>query len=410
MTEQNSHFNISLPLAALILVIGLLAGIVVNRFGYLYIDPYLDQVLPTQVKQILSKGSESSDASQPLIQKVVNEDSLTIDVVKKASPSVITVGIKKTQRVVTGNPFGSMFDPFGFFGSQQQQQPQVEEQNIEQDIGSGFVVSKDGLIVTNKHVVSDTDATYKIISTDNKEYKVEKIYRDPTLDLAILQTSATDIAPLPLGDSSKLQVGQFVIAIGTALGEFRNTVTTGVVSGLGRGITAGDGFGISTEQLDNVIQTDAAVNPGNSGGPLLNSAGQVIGVNVATSTNAENVSFAIPINVIKEAIDNFNQTGKFDRAFLGVKYKMISRDLAILNEIPEGAYLVEVVDGTPAAKAGLKQSDIITKMNGKSVNDTDGGLAKLISQMKSGEKVSVEYYRGDEKKTTTVTLGEADTQ
>jgi len=384
-----------------LIILSFIAGIVVDRqYGPALFASTIGKILPQQVVDDI----ESNRTVSPQITgKITQDESLVVNVVEQVSPSVVTVGIKKTQRVVTGNPFGNFFDPFGFFG-QQRQSPTVEEQKIEQDIGSGFVISSDGLVVTNKHVVSDTDAEYKVISKDDKEYTVEKIYRDPTLDIAILQVKNLDIKPLPLGDSDKLKAGQYVIAIGTALGEFRNTVTTGVVSGLGRGITAGDQLGYSTEQLDNVIQTDAAVNPGNSGGPLLNSSGQVIGVNVATAGNADNISFAIPINIIKEAIDNFNKTGKFDRAFLGVQYKMISRDLSILNEIPEGAYLVTVVENSPASRAGLQKGDIIKKMNGKTITDADGGLAKFIASLKVGDKVEIEYWRDGETKTATATL------
>jgi len=388
-----------------LIILSFIGGVVVDRqYGPALFDATLGQVLPPKVSQQIQ---QDLPVGQGITGQIAQDEFLVVNVVERVSPSVVTVGIKKTQRVIRGDPFGGLFDPFGFFGTPRQQQPQLEEQDIEQDIGSGFVISEDGLVVTNKHVVSDSDAEYKIISKDDKEYEIEKIYRDPTLDIAILQVKNLDIKPLPLGDSDNLKVGQYVIAIGTALGEFRNTVTTGVVSGLGRGIDAGDQFGYSTERLDNVIQTDAAVNPGNSGGPLLNSNGQVIGVNVATAGGADNISFAIPINIIKESLDNFNKTGKFERAFLGVQYKMISRDLAILNEIPEGAYLVTVVDDSPAARAGLMKGDIIKKINGKVVTDAEGGLAKLISQLKVGERVEIEYWRDGETKSVTATMGES---
>lgn len=389
-----------LPILISLIFLGVIIGFIADRFiGKDFDQSFLGKVIPENVLPKIS--SPQGDLNYKVQNKIVSEESLVIDAVKNTSPSVVTVGIKKTQKVVT-NPFNQLFDPFGFFGNQRQA-PQIQEQNIEQDIGTGFVVSDDGLVVTNKHVVSDTEAEYKLIASDNKEYKVENIYRDPSLDMAILKVSNSDLKPIDLGDSDNLQVGQFVIAIGTALGEFRNTVTTGVVSGLGRGITAGDGF-YSSEKLDNVIQTDAAINPGNSGGPLLNSEGQVIGVNVATSAGADNISFAIPINVVKEAIDNFNKTGKFDRAFLGVSYKMISRDLAVMNEIPEGAYIVEVSEDSAADKAGIKAGDILMTFDGQKISDEDGGLAKMIGQHKIGDKIQVELWRDGEKKTVTVNL------
>ena len=199
--------------------------------------------------------------------------------------------------------------------------------------------------------------------------------------------------PVLMGDSDNLKVGQVVIAIGTALGEFRSTVTTGVISGLGRGINAG--YGSSSARFDNVIQTDAAINPGNSGGPLLNSSGRVIGVNVAVSQSGENIGFAIPINVVKASIDNFNSTGKFSRPYLGVKYQMIDKRTAILNSVPEGAFVIEVVPGSPAEKSGLLENDIVIKINSKALSDKNE-LSQVISGLKVGSEVSLEVYRNGE--------------
>ena len=203
-------------------------------------------------------------------QTIVEEESAVINVVEKTSPSVVTVSAKTaSRRILEFSPFG------GITPRQQGGEPQ--------DIGSGFIVSADGLVVTNKHVVSVANASYKVITKDNKEYDVKEINRDPANDIAILKIDASGLSPVELGDSTNLKVGQFVIAIGTALGEFRHTVTTGVISGLGRGITAGSALEGFVERLDDVIQTDAAINPGNSGGPLMNSSGQVIGINVAVA-------------------------------------------------------------------------------------------------------------------------------
>jgi S1-C subfamily serine protease len=179
-----------------------------------------------------------------------------------------------------------------------------------------------------------------------------------------------------------------------------------VISGLGRGITAGSPLEGYVEQLDNVIQTDAAINPGNSGGPLLNSAGQVIGINVAVSAAGQNIGFALPINIVKESIENFNKTGQFSRAFLGVRYRMISKEVAILNEVPEGAYVVEVVSGSPAEKAGVKVGDILTYMDGKRISEEKGGLAKLISEKKVGDSVEITIWRNGEEIKTRVILSE----
>lgn len=333
--------------------------------------------------------------------KVVSEESLITEVVEKVSPSVVTVSIVKSRslgRIFEINPF----DPFDVFRPRQGQ-----TQKIEQDIGTGFIISEDGMIVTNKHVVSDTESKYKIVTKDDKTFETQKIYRDPVNDLAIIKINPPGgLKPVTLGDSSKLKVGQMAIAIGTALGEFRHTVTVGVISGLGRGITAGSPFEGYVERLDNVIQTDAAINPGNSGGPLLNSAGQVIGLNTAIASEGQSIGFAIPINVIKDSLSQFNKTGKFQRPFLGVRYKMITRDLALLNEVPEGAYIQEVVEGSPAEKAGIKVEDIITKIGGKKVSEEDSGLAKIIADKKIGDKISMEIWRDGQTLTLEVVVGE----
>lgn len=342
-------------------------------------------------------GFHLPEKSNLVTQKILNEEGVVIDVADKASVGVVTVAVEREHRVI--EPIES---PFGFFGFGLDS---GKTEVIEQDIGSGFVV-EGGMVVTNKHVVSDTQASYKVIDYNDEEYVVEKIYRDPINDLAILQIAGGDkLKTLELGDSDSLKVGQFVIAIGTALGEFRHTVTTGVVSGLGRGIVAGDGFS-DFEQLDNVIQTDAAINPGNSGGPLLNSAGQVIGVNVAVSSSGENIGFALPINVVRESLENFEVTGRFSRPMLGVSYRMISKDTAILNEVPEGAYVIDVMAGSSADEAGIEPGDIITEVDGQKVGEIKGGLANVINTKKVGDQVSVKLWREGEMREFAVILKE----
>lgn len=379
-------FFIGAALGVVVLAL-LLGGAVSDRFfSFKFIDNFLKR---------------SSGISQIIQKSVVNEESVVIDVVEKVGPSVVTIGIKKTEKLV--NPFDNFFDPFGFFGFAPQQ---PSERKIEQDIGSGFVVSKDGLIVTNKHVVADTSAQYRVFMKDDKLFEVEKIYRDPANDLAIIKINANDLKPVEMGDSSKLRVGQFVIAIGTALGEFRNTVTTGVVSGLGRGITAGSPFEGYVESLDNVIQTDAAINPGNSGGPLLNSQGQVIGISVAVASGAQNIGFALPISVVKDSLENFNKTGQFSRPFLGVRYRMISNKEAIAKGWVEGAGVVEVVLNSPAEKAGIKVGDIITKVDQEKVTEAND-LLKILSKKKVGEEIKVVIWRENKEETLTVVLREA---
>ena len=356
-----------------------------------------DTILKTKKLPTLSLNNNSSGTV-----KVVNEESNVIDVVKKVSPSVVTIGVKDSLSKIQQDPFSQ------FFGNDEEEPNQEEDQYI----GTGFVIKKNGIIVTNKHVVN-SQVQYFVVDEKGKKYDVDKIYRDPSNDIAIISIKGSPTLGLPeisLGTSSNLQVGQSVIAIGTALGEFRNTVTTGVVSGLGRGITAGSGFRGFTERLDNVIQTDAAINPGNSGGPLLNAAGQVIGVNTAVSGQGQNIGFAIPIDLVKDSLNNFNSTGQFSRPFLGISYSIISQRAALLNEIPQGALVQQVVENSSAADAGIKTGDIITKIDGKQINETDSTLAILISKKKVGDKVAVSLYVDGQTKDLQITLKEAPTQ
>ena len=370
--------SITLAIGLLILVT-LTGGAVADRlFGIRPLDKFFPQI---------------TNLSQVETNKILHEDSLVIDVVDKVSPSVVTVSIKTPQRRILE------FSPFGGF--------QQRIQGGDQDIGTGFVVSADGLIVTNKHVVSNTGASYKVIMKDDKEYDVKQISRDPSNDIAILKVDGVGFKPIELGDSSNLKVGQFAIAIGTALGQFRNTVTTGVVSGLGRGIEAGSAYEGFVEQLDNIIQTDAAINPGNSGGPLLNSAGQVIGVNVAVAQGAQNIGFAIPVNIVKNSLNQFQTEGRFPgKPFLGVQYQMIDQKTSITAQVPQGAYIVDVVADSPADKAGLRPDDIITIFDGKTLKDEADGLAGLISKKKVGDNVELEVWRKGQILKIQVTLTE----
>lgn len=362
-----------------------------------------DRLFVFKPLDVLMKRNNPTAASPNEKTTVVKEESIVVDTAEKVSPSVVTISITKTEAPVTQQ----FFDPFGVFGNIPQQQPPADTKPQKMDIGTGFVVDKDGLIVTNKHVVADTKGTYKIITKDDKEYEVKKIYRDPANDLAILKIDAV-LPAITLGDSTNLKVGQFVIAIGTALGEFRQTVTTGVISGLGRGINAGDSFGGFAERLDNVIQTDAAINPGNSGGPLLNSSQEVIGVNVAVAQGAQNVGFALPINVIKDSLKNFQATGQFSRPFVGVKYRIIPKQTALLNDVAAGAYVLEVVQGSSADKAGIKVGDILTKLDGTDLGTDDTeSLSKIIAKHKVGDTVELEYVRDGKKQTAKVTLLES---
>lgn len=362
---------------AAIILLGIGAGAVLDRtFGIKILDRFLPKTE--------SKVSE----------RIVLEENDVIDVVKKVGPSVVTVSATQPARQII------QFSPFGGIS-------QRNEDSSPQDIGTGFVVSEDGLIITNKHVVADASLKYQVNSADGKTYEVKEVIRDPNNDIAVLKIDASNLRPVELGDSSNLQVGQFVIAIGTALGEFRNTVTTGVVSGLGRGIDAGSSYQGYVERLDNVIQTDAAINPGNSGGPLLNSAGQVVGINVAVAQGADNIAFAIPINTVKDALDTYKSTGKFPaKAYLGVEYQTISKQAALLNNVPQGVYIVNVIEGSPAQKEDVRVGDIIYKVDNSPLGTDTDSLSRIISSKKPGDGMVLTIWRDGETKDINVTLSE----
>lgn len=377
-----------------ILVILLALGQSTHLLPQIQLEKYL-KFLPSPISTKNSLFNFSTEK-----QTVVYEESVITKVVEDSLPSVVTVGIStstQTQDIFQINPFNP-FSPFQRIPGQQKK--------IEQNIGSGFIISDDGLIITNKHVVADTSATYKVLTNDNKKYNVQKIYRDPLNDLAILKIDALGLKPLKLGDSSNLKLGQLAIAIGTPLGEFTNTVTKGIISGLGRGITAGSPFEGYVERLDNVIQTDAPISPGNSGGPLLNSKGEVIGITAAIAQEGQNIGFAIPVNVIKDLINNFNkQGGTFEKPYIGIRYKMIDKQTALLNGTVEGAYIIQVVQGSPAEKTGLQEEDIITEFDGQKIKgDDDQGLAKIIMQKKVGDTVQLKAVRNKQIKSFTVKL------
>lgn len=387
-TLKGFYFGLAV---SVIILLSFFTGAVADR---VFVIKPLDYLLQ---RAHINPASQPTTTTQSKLGDMIKQNgTLSVpDIAEVASESVVTVSIKTEQRVFEPTPG----DPFGIFGLGNQ-----KTQQIEQDIGTGFVVDQSGLIVTNKHVVSNGSAEYKVIDKDNKEYQVKQIYRDPTNDLAILKIEGANLPPLAMGDSDKIRVGESVVAIGTALGEFRHTVTTGVISGLSRGITAGDGYSQS-EDLEGVIQTDAAINPGNSGGPLINMSGEVIGVNVAVSANAQNIGFALPINVVKASINNFNQTGQFDRPFLGVSYITIPADQAVRMNYPQGALLQQVVEGSVAADAGLKEGDVITQLDGTPLRDTE--LATIINKKKIGDQLKITYWRDGDTKEVTVTLKSA---
>lgn len=352
-------------------------------------------------------GSLLGNLKSPTIV-AVKEDSATVDVVATSSPAVVSIIITKDYSAIYQN---SPFSPFDNFFGGQNQQPQGKQ---EVGGGTGFIVSADGLIVTNKHVVDDDQAEYTVVLNDGKRYDAKVLAKDPSNDVAVVKIEATGLPTLTLGDSDLVQSGETVLAIGNALGQYRNTATKGIISGKSRTITASDSAGQS-ETLEDIFQTDAAINPGNSGGPLIDLAGSVIAINTAVNQSGQLIGFAIPINVVKRDLDSVRKTGKIVRPYLGVRYVVITKSLAETNKLPvdHGALIqrgataddLAVIPGSPADKAGLVENDIITKVDGKAIND-DRSLIGLLSEHNAGDMVTLEIYHKGEKKEVKVTLEE----
>lgn len=351
----------------------------------------------------------------------VDEESAVIEAVETVSPAVVSIIVTKDLPKVEQyqDPFRQFFqDQPDYFGVMPKQQIQDNGETEKKEVGggSGFIVSSDGYIVTNKHVVNDEAAEYTVLMNDGEKYPAKVLAKDQINDIAIMKIDAKkDLPTVRLGDSSDLKTGQTVIVIGNALGEFRNTVSTGVISGLSRSITAtGSGIG-SGEQLVGVIQTDASINLGNSGGPLVDIAGQVIGINVAIVQGAQGIGFAIPINEVKNIIDSVKKHGRIIRPWLGVRYIQVSKTIAEVNKlsIDYGALIsrgdapeeLAIIPGSPADKAGLQENDIILEINGKKI-DEDNPLAKTISLLKIGDEVSLKILRKGDMKEVKVRLEE----
>lgn len=279
--------------------------------------------------------------------------------------------------------------------------------------GTGIIVSKDGYVMTNNHVIEDAKSVSVVDSVGNLYEDVTVVGRDPLNDIAFLKIkSDKTFTAATLGSSSTLRTGQQVVAIGNALGQYSNSVTSGIISGTGRPVTASSGTGTTTESLTDLIQTDASINPGNSGGPLVNMAGQVIGINTAIVEDANGIGFAIPINSTKGVLASVLETGKVSRSFLGVSYLTVTPDVAreYKLSVNVGAYVYSsgstnaVSSGSPADKAGIKQGDVITKINDETVG-TQGSLSSILGEYRPGDKITITYLRDGKESTVTLNLG-----
>ncbi|MFH1547112.1 MAG: trypsin-like peptidase domain-containing protein [bacterium] len=354
-----------------LLAIGIVFGVLV----FPYVKTWLGD------HGFISQEEEDSTKSS---RTIVSEENWVTDVVEEVKDGVVSIAVAE---VGLNSDTGEIEDSV--------------------NIGTGFVIDSSGLIMTNQHVVSDLEAEYVVVTSGGDEYEVIEVSRDDLNDIAILSVNADDIKSLTLGDSDKLKVGQYVVAIGTPFGSYPGSVTTGIISGVGRSVTASSGgFWGSSRKYENVIQTDAAINPGNSGGPLLDADGNVIGINFATTSGADNISFAIPINNIKDKIAEYNEFGKFIKPYLGVEYQLISSTEAIFyNDVMPGALVTSVIKGSPAEDAGIERADIITKINGDSVASS---FAAVIQEYEVGDEIELTIWRAGETLTLTATLETAD--
>jgi S1-C subfamily serine protease len=304
-----------------------LVGFVAGGLAY---DFFNKLSLMSQSEQLVA------DSGKEIPSETISQEEAIVKVIKEVSPAVVSIIVTKDLPVIEKyyqeyNPFGA--DDFfkQFFGEDflkpfKFQIPQYRQKGTEKKEvggGTGFIVSDDGLILTNKHVVADQEADYTVLTNDGEKIPARVLARDPIEDIAVLKIDKTNLPVVELGNSDEIEIGQTVIAIGNALGEFRNTVSVGVISGLKRSIFATSGFG-EMEELSEVIQTDAAINPGNSGGPLLNLKGQAIGINVAMAREAQNIGFSLPINKAKRDIEQVKTQGKISYPFLGVRYILIT--------------------------------------------------------------------------------------
>jgi len=351
------------------------------------------------VSRLANYKNLSNEQINSHIVELIEEESATIAVVERVAPAVVSVVVKKERGQL--NPLDNSYPIFvhQFFNNKQLTDSEKKEL-VEVSSGTGFFVSEDGYVITNKHVITDQDANLFIVNNDGKEIEAKLIDIDPFQDIAVLKVEGGPFVSVKFADSDNIKIGQTVIAIGNTLSEFRNTVTKGVVSGINRRITAGNSF--NAEVIDEAIQTDAAINPGNSGGPLINLFGEVIGINTAISSSGQDIGFSIPINQAKRAIDDVKKFGKIVRPWLGVRYVLVEpRDKANLKiQYELGAMLVAgdkpeevaVFEGSPAGVAGLVERDVIIAINNIRLTKNKG-LSKLISKYRPGDTISLMYIR-----------------
>lgn len=377
-----------------------------------------------QIFNPFASGKSSSVSTIAAPQTLMDTEDRIVETVKNTEPAVasviITKELPKMERSLQTIPFkgqipGLNDDFFQQFNIQIPQYRQNGTQKTEVGGGTAFFVTSDGLMITNKHVVSDTSAEYTVLLNDGQKLTAKVVARDPVNDIALLKVSGSRFTPLSIAASDDLHLGQTAIAIGNALGQFRNTVSVGVVSGQQRSINAGDRSNGQVEQLTQIIQTDAAINEGNSGGPLLNSRGEVIGMNTAIAEEGNGIGFALPAKELRRALQSYQTNGRIVSAYLGVRYIPITPDLQTQNKLSyaygvllsrgETAADPAVIPGSPADKAGLMENDIILQADGVQLIG-DVSLASIIQSKNPGDTLKLHIVHQGKEKDVTVTLGE----
>jgi serine protease Do len=352
-------------------------------------------------------GPSSGSSSSPRMAETIAAppmDQGFVNVAKATTPAVVNIS---TTRVIK-NPSGAPMTPFSedpffrqFFGDEFYRQFEIPKERREQSLGSGVIVDSNGLIVTNNHVVAKADEI-KVLLGDKREFKGKVVGTDPKTDVAVVKINAKDLPTIPWGDSDKLQVGEYVLAIGNPFG-LNQTVTMGIVSAVGRA-------NVGIAEYEDFIQTDAAINPGNSGGALVNVRGELIGINTAIFSQSGGymgVGFAVPSDMVKSVMDSLVKSGKVVRGWLGVSIQDVSPDLAKQFALPEakGAVVTDILENSPAAKAGLQQGDVIVSFDGAPVENT-GMLRNRVAQTPIGKKVKVGVIRDKKDKELEVLIAE----
>jgi S1-C subfamily serine protease len=399
----------------ILIIAGCAAGFYLAVVGLRYFPAQTDAFLHYfEMPETTSLATNNQTAPGQYTSNVFYEQAI-IDASRNVSPSVVSIVISKnvpTYEEQYINPLGELL-PNLVIPQRVQNGTQLQEVGA----GSGFIVSSDGLVLTNKHVVSDSKARYTVYTSDGSKYTAEVLALDPVQDLAVIkiQSSAGEIfKAVVLGDSSGIQIGQTAIAIGNALGQFSNTISVGIVSGLQRTISASDQVGSVLETLEGIIQTDAAINAGNSGGPLVNLKGEVIGINTAMAQGAQSIGFALPINTAKKDISQVELTNKIVYPFLGVRYVLIDDTVkqkynlsvdagALVLKGPNGE--AAITAGSAAAEAGIKENDVILSVNGEKITETNS-MATIIREYNAGNTVTLRILRNGKEQDIDVTLGE----